>query len=114
MYIRVNGSISKEKRVEIENALKGLGVNFDVFNSAFRTVCEEEAIFRIEDWEDENSIPLGDDLKDELIEELEDRLYYDDYVLNGETIYNITHELMRKYKADDEDEDDDDDEYEAI
>lgn len=98
MYIRVNEPVNEVKRVKITNALKGLGVNFDVFNSAERIVCQEEASDRVEAWEDVNLMHFGDDLREEIINHLEDRLYNDDYVINGEAINDITDEVMNEYE----------------
>lgn len=98
MYIKINQPINKIQMEEITKALECLNANFEVYNTPLQMFCKEEAEYRLEEYEGCHLVDFDDEARKDMIDNLAYRLYDSDYVVDCETIMNITSDLMMEYE----------------
>lgn len=105
MYLKIN--VSDEKREEVKEALRNIGVIFEEFDAPLKMFYQEEAEYRLDSFlDDENyikelnltkeeldSLKKGE-LRKEVVKYVSHEYSNDDYILNSDSLENISEEAL--------------------
>ncbi len=95
-YIRINNA-TNIKIQGVKQKLSELGVSFDVFDYSAEVFFNEEAEHRLDLWEEDNGEIKDKDLRNEILGDLENKYFDDDYIISGDALCDITRDVVESH-----------------